>query len=134
MEDWRTQASETLPELASEITQAANPMQAWIEITFEFEQAYEEPRNEDLIRRIYGYAHWFLEFAQRARRATDDPPTCVLCCLYEVIPTYQAAREDMPRWFTLEEVILMKDTFSYLTSEADFEALKSLFTSQTSLS
>lgn len=33
----------------------------------------------------------------------------------------------MPRWFTLDEVIVMEKTFSYLTSEADFEELKAMF-------
>jgi len=51
--DWQGKALEMLPELAEEISETLSPMCLWTEISFAFEEAYIEPRNEDLIRRIY---------------------------------------------------------------------------------
>ena len=126
--DWRSQAQEVLPELVEEIVAANNPMQLWIDIGFAFDAAYNEPRNKDLIRRIYDFASWCIE-QPRSDDARDDLFTCVVVCFYEDIPKNKAAREDMPRWFTLEDVRQNKKVFSYHLSAAEYEDLLTLFTS-----
>ena len=125
--DWRSQAQEVLPELAVEIAAAANPMQLWTEIGFAFDAAYNEPRNEDLIRRIYSFASWCIE-QPRSKHAQDDLFTCVVS-FYEDIPMNKAARLDMTRWFTLEDVEENKQVFSYHLSGDDYEELLDLFAS-----
>lgn len=124
--DWRSKAAEMLPELVEEIAEAINPMELWIEMGFAFDASYKEPRNEDLIRRIYGFADWCLEQPQ-TDSAEDDLPTNVIIGFYEDIPRNKAAREDMPRWFTLEDIVRNKAVFSYHISEAEYEELKALF-------
>ncbi len=126
--DWRRQAQEMLPELMDEISDAVTPMQLWIEIGFAFDNAYNEPRNEDLIRRIYSFASWCVKQPQIVdAQAQDDLFTCVVVCFYEDIPANKAARADMPRWFTKEEVQQNKEVFSYSISEGDYQELLNLF-------
>lgn len=125
---WRRQAQEMLPELIGEISVAATPMQLWIEIGFAFDNAYNEPRNEDLIRRIYSFASWCVEQPQTVdAQAQDDLFTCVVVCFYEDIPANEAARADMPRWFTEEEVRQNKKVFSYLISSEEYEGILAMY-------
>jgi hypothetical protein len=56
MKEWQNVAMSILPELHSEITAADNPMALWFEIVYAFDEAYNEPRNEDFIERVYRYA------------------------------------------------------------------------------
>jgi hypothetical protein len=101
-------------------------MEAWIEISSAFQEAYADPRNEDLIRRIYEFAFWSLEHGERASQAGRDLPTCVVVGFFEEIPNHQASREDMPRWFTRQEVLAMQETFTYLYT-GEFESLLALW-------
>ncbi len=52
VETWRAKAVEMLPEMEEDTNPSDNPMALWIEIEMAFDHAYEEPLNEDLIRRI----------------------------------------------------------------------------------
>lgn len=126
MELWRSRGAELLPELAEQISQAEEPMEAWIEISSSFQKAYREPRDEDLIRRTYEFAFWSLEHGERDPQAGRDLPTCVVVGFLEEIPIYQASREDMPRWFTRPEVLAMRETFTYLYT-GEFESLLALW-------
>lgn len=128
METWRAKALELLPELAADILheEIDTPMQLWIELSLVFDRAYEAPRNESLIERIYQFAFWGLEHGEHhPTDAGRDLPTCVCVCFYEHIPTNEAARRDMPRWFTREEVVLMRELFTYHYS--DWDGLLALF-------
>ncbi len=58
MQDWKRKALDLLPEIEAEILESNNPMQLWIEIVFAFDGAYEEPRNENFIKRVYDYEEW----------------------------------------------------------------------------
>jgi hypothetical protein len=99
-----------------------SPGQLWIELTAAFMQAYKEPRNEDLIARIYQYAEWCC-CQPSGKTAEDDFGSIVCVSLYEDIPTSPEALEDMPRWFSREDVILMKDTFSYMVGKEGFHKI-----------
>jgi hypothetical protein len=91
-----------------------------------FGDAYKEPRNEDLIARIYQYAEW-CGTQPRGTSAEDDLGTCVHVCFFEHIPESPAALEDMPRWFSREDVVLMKDTFSYMVREEGFKRILQVY-------
>jgi hypothetical protein len=96
MNEWQSVARETLPELQSEIMAAKTPMALWTEIVFAFDEAYDEPKNDDFIQRVYRYADWCLE-RDMGETAAEHLPTCVSICFWEHIPTNEAARRDMPR-------------------------------------
>lgn len=127
MESWRAKAIEILPEMEEDTNPSDNPMALWIEIRMEFDHAYKEPRNEDLIRRIYGYAGWCLEQGERTDHAETDLPTCVVVCFYEHIPTREASRQDMPRWFSRADIVLMKEIFSYHLNLDEYGRLLAMF-------
>lgn len=125
MEPWLSKALEMVPELGPNldyIEDIGTPMYLWIELHMLFERAYEEPRNDDLIRRIYEYAGWCFEQDPQPR-AAQDLPTCVVVGLYEHIPQLPAARADMPHWFTRQEVLGMRQVFSYHIGESEYERL-----------
>ena len=127
--EWREEAARVFPELSEELSECDSPMGFWCELNLTFERAYESPVNEDLIRRIYQFADWCLQHHEEDVDAGEHLPTCVCVAFYEHIPSYPAARADMPRWFLREDVLLMKQTFSYHTSEKDYEDLLALFRS-----
>ena len=127
-EEWYTKAIETFPEERKDIENiVGTPMGLWITLCFAFEAAYASvPPNESIIRRIYHFARWCLN-QEQDNDARWDLPTCVICGFYEDIPRIPAARRDMPRWFTREEVVLMHQTFKYHLTDAEFEELLTLF-------
>lgn len=122
MARWRAAAIERLPELRETIAEAESVMSLWIELFLTFEEAYREPRNDDLIARIYSYADW-CRAAPRNDDAGHDPPTAVAVAFYEHIPQSQAARDDMPRWFRYEEVGRNRAMFAYHIGDAAFDEL-----------
>jgi hypothetical protein len=122
MARWRAPAIERLPELRNAIAKAENVMSLWIELYIEFKRAYQEPRNESMIARIYSYADWCAQ-ASRIDDAGRDPLTAVTVAFYEDIPQLQAARDDMPRWFRFNEVLRSKQVFAYSIGETAFNDL-----------
>jgi hypothetical protein len=123
---WREKAAEFFPELASVVREAADPYGLWTELWMKFEDAYGAPRNESLIKRIYMYANWCVA-QPRGKTAKDDLATCVTVCFHEHIPGHPEARKDMPRWFSLEDLQRMKETFCYHLSEVEFADLLQYF-------
>jgi hypothetical protein len=59
--------------------------------------------------------------SRKRRRQTIGVLVCV--CFYEHIPQSPEALEDMPRWFSRDDVILMKETFSYMVGEESFQRI-----------
>ena len=126
MARWRSAAIDRLPELREIIAKAETLMSLWIELHFAFDKAYREPRNDDLIARIYSYADWCLRAPHpEGADAGHDPLTAVMVAFYEDIPRSKAAREDMPRWFTYNEIAQNRSTFAYHLSDEAFDALLS---------
>jgi hypothetical protein len=122
MPRWRFEAIERLPELRETIAKAESVMSLWIELYIAFEDAYRDPKNEDLIARLYAYADWCLA-APRNADASRDPLTAVVVAFYEHIPQSKAAREDMPRWFRYDEVARSRPVFASHIGEETFEEL-----------
>ena len=129
--DWRSQAQAVLPELAEEIAASDNSMALWIEIGLTFNDAYDEPRNEDLIRRVYSFATWCIEQPAWEHAPDDlfqdDLFTSVIVCFYEHIPANKIARADMSRWFTEEDVRQNKKIFGYLISSEEYESILAMY-------
>jgi hypothetical protein len=119
---WRKAAIDRLPELREKVASAENVMSLWIELSLVFEEAYREPRDNDLIERIYSYARWCWA-APRSNEADHDPESAASVAFFEHIPSIPAAREDMPRWFTFEEVSAAKSLFCYAIGETAFKDL-----------
>jgi hypothetical protein len=122
MPKWRKMAGQWLPEFAVEARRAENPMEFWSDLRDAFRDAYRPPRNESFVERVYGFADW-CQNASRNKSAAHDLPTCVAVCFLEHIPEIKEARLDMPRWFTLPEILGTKDIFSYHIGEASFAEL-----------
>lgn len=120
--EWGKEAFNNFPELADRFDFVESPYSLWIELRFAFDEAYKEPRNESLISRIYAYADWCCAQPEGAT-AEDDLGSCVVVCFYEHIPESPEALEDMPRWFKLSDVHLMKETFSYMVGEEGFQRI-----------
>src|SRR5690348_8630316 len=103
---WGREALNRFPELIDRFDAVQSPYELWFELRNAFEEAYKPPRNEDLISRIYDYANW-CGSQPEGKAAEDDLGTCVCTCFYEHIPECTAALEDMPRWFSKSDVLLM---------------------------
>lgn len=115
-----------LPELQSKIKEAETPMALWVQIIFYFDEAYEEPGNEDLIRRIYAYADWCI-YQDAGETAEEHLPTCVVVCFWEHIPTFKPARDDIPRWISFDDLMLNEHIFKHSLSDEEFAELKGLY-------
>jgi len=120
--EWGKVAFERFPDLIDRFDFVDSPYALWIELRLAFEDAYKNPRNQDLIARIYDYANWCCSQPE-GKTAEDDLGTCVCACFYEDIPTIPEALEDMPQWFSLDDVLLMKQTFSYMVGEEGFQRI-----------
>jgi len=124
--DWRDEALARFPELRAEIAAIETPMELWIELEFACEDAYEEPRNDSLIERIYSFADWSFDH-RRDPRPEWDLPTAVCISFLESIVTTPSGRADLHRWWTLEDVLASKDLLSHLLDEAEWEELVASF-------
>jgi hypothetical protein len=89
-----------------------------MELWHDFASAYDSG-NLTLVARIYAFAEWCE--SQAALESACGLGTCVAVCFHENIPRHPKALEDMPRWFTLAEVVSMKDTFSHIVGPEGYE-------------
>jgi hypothetical protein len=120
--DWGKEAFNRFPDLLERFNLVDSPYQLWFELTHAFTEAYKDPRNEDLIARIYAFAEWCCSQPE-GTSAEDDLATCVVVCFYEHIPESPQALEDMPRWFSRSDVLAMKETFSYMVGQEGFQRI-----------
>ena len=60
-------------------------------------------------------------------KAVELLPTRVHVAFYEHIPTHPAAMADMPLWFTRDQVVLMKKTFTHHASEEEYKGMLARF-------
>jgi hypothetical protein len=120
--EWGKEAFNRFPELIDRFDFVESPYSLWIELRLAFDEAYKEPRNENLIAKIYAFADWCCE-QPRGATAEDDLASSVVVCFYEHIPESPEALTDMPRWFKLSDVQQMKETFSYMVGEEGFQCI-----------
>ncbi len=123
--EWHTEALRRFPQLTDSIERADNPYTVWIDLNAAFATAYAED-NESLIRAIYDYAGWCCR-QPSGTTAEDDLGTCVACCFFEHIPIVPKAVQDMPRWWKREDVVSMKDIFSYHAGPQGYQQILARF-------
>ncbi len=123
--EWHDEALRRFPQFAESIAQADTPYILWIDLQMYFAQAYERG-DEQLIADTYAYAGWCCRHAP-GTTAADDLDTCAATCYFEDIPTIPKALHDMPRWWTRDDVVLMKQIFSYMVGEAGYAQILARF-------
>lgn len=121
---WRAEAYKRFQEFVRLFNECKcdTPYLLWFQLRDVFHEAYEAPKNTDLIQRIYDYAWWCIDQPQE-ENLEDDLTTCISVAFFEHISQTEAALEDMPNWFTREDVTRMKYIFSYMVSEEGFELI-----------
>jgi hypothetical protein len=125
--EWKIEALKRFPEISEEeCSDWDNPYSCWNSLIFLFEDAYQEPRNEDSIKRICEYSEWCLEQPQ-GETAEDDLPTIVCVCFLEHIPTIPAAMEDMPRWIPYKNVQVSAEIFSYMVGNEGYQKILAVY-------
>jgi hypothetical protein len=125
MNEWQSMAMETLPEMESDIMEAETPMALWVQIVYAFDEAYEQPQNDDFIKRVYQYADWCLQDV--GETAEEHLLTCVAICFWEHIPTNEAARRDLPRWYSWEHVMANEHFFTHQLADDELADLKQVY-------
>ena len=127
METWRAKAKDCFPELEDIVNEAWSPMSLWIELDMCLCDAYDvDPPNDDLIRRIYGFADWCFK-QPHTESADTDLSTAVSVCLIEHIPLDQRVAGDLHRWFSLEDVQGFEPLFRYHISDVEYTKFRSEF-------
>jgi hypothetical protein len=123
--EWQDEAKRRFPRLAEAISAADSPYLVWIDLSMEFGRAY-ETGDLALVADIYAYAGWCCR-QPPGTTAEDDLGTCVATCFFEHIPTIPPALEDMPRWWTIDDVVSMKQIFSYMVGEEGYAKILGRF-------
>jgi hypothetical protein len=125
-EEWKTEALKRFPEVSKyESSEWDTPYSCWHSLLFLFEDAYREPRNESLIKRIYDYFKWCLG-QPGGDTAKDDLPTIATLFLEEM-PAISAAMEDMPRWIPYEAVQGSVEIFIYMVGEEGYKKILEVY-------
>lgn len=75
---------------------------------------------------IYDYADWCCQQPEDETES-DDLRTVVAVSFYEYIPEVEAAVKDLPRWFKFEDILTMREIFSYRVGVDGFEAMLAAF-------
>lgn len=125
---WDIEAIQRFPDLVDRFEGITSVYALWNELTDIFKEAYRQPKNDDLIARIYDYANWCCSQPE-GTTAQEDLGTCVCTCFYEEIPTCAEAIKDMPRWFSHSDVLIMKPIFSYMVGEQGFQQILAAYDS-----
>lgn len=121
---WYLEAEARFPELVERFREGGEvdgggPYAVWHILWEVFADAYGDPRDDDRIRRVYGYCDWCLG-QPPGSSADDDLGSCIAVCFFEMIPTLPPALEDMPRWWTRADVMATKAILSHLVGEEGF--------------
>jgi hypothetical protein len=97
-------------------------MSLWIDLHAAFNEAYERnPPDEGLIRGIYDFARW-CESAPRNSEPSRDPWTAVAYGFYEHLASHPAARADLHRWRSREEVESMANMYFRFVNQETADA------------
>jgi hypothetical protein len=123
--DWKIEALKRFPEIPKDETAKwDNPWTCWHFLFSLFEDEYRKPRNEDLIKRIYEFSEWCINYGETVNR---DMSGAVITGFYEDMPTIPAAMEDMPRWFSLEEIQGSHAIFKYMIGEEGYNKILEIY-------
>jgi len=122
---WRRVAIEKLPEFRHIIEAAETAGMLWIDLSLKFEDAYEEPVNQDLAHRVYAFAAWCV-----AESNDQDIQTAAALTFYEHLPINKKIRRDMANHLTHEEFFGLKELFQYHLAEGEHEEMEQEFLEQ----
>ncbi len=126
-DEWKKEAIKRFPEIAEyELEYWDNPNTCWSSLLMSFKKAYKDPRNDNLIKRIYGYSEWCLE-QPRGGPAEDDLFSIVIVAFIEHIPTIPEAMQDMPRWIPYETVKGSEEIFSYFEGKVGYKKILEVY-------
>ena len=132
MDYWLSKAIECLPELEDIVTEPqpqriTGPMSLWIEIYLKLIDAYDVvPINEDLIRRIYGFADWCLKQPGTSDVETDVL-TAVAVAFIENLPLDKRITGDLHRWMSIETFKGFENLFRYDLSDEEYRQFEENF-------
>jgi hypothetical protein len=104
MSQWRRVAIEMMPQLKQDIEQAQTPEDLWDLLAQYTDIAYAEPKDEELLTKIFGYAHWCLQ------TPIDEPLFyAVTRDFYGLIVRDKVRRKDMPFRITKADFQTLRD-------------------------
>jgi hypothetical protein len=128
MEDWRSKALASFPELEYEIVRnQSGPIGLWGDLYCALAAAYQEsPINEDLIGRIYDYAAWCFRQPNTGDVETDVPNATAIGFI-ESLPLDQRVSNDLYRWLSIETFEGCENLFRAQLSEDEYRQLHSSF-------
>lgn len=91
-----------------------------------FIPAYSEVKNEEVINRVYAFSEWCLAVDPLTKDlVAGGLRSAVHVCFYEAIPSAPHALQDLPNWFSFEEI--QKSFLSNPFLREDYDALKTAF-------
>ncbi len=126
-DDWKVEAIRRFPEIEEAYREDwDNPYLCWTDLSILFDDFYKPPRNDDGIARIYAFADWCLK-QPAGQSAEDDLGNCVAVNFFEHIPQCEEAMKDMPRWFSIDDVIATRDVFSHLVGPEGFQRILEVY-------
>jgi hypothetical protein len=129
MDEWQEKAFDLFPELRDEIDryQPYGPTGLWIDLFNKLQRAYdEEPVNDEMIKRIYGFAVWCFEQPSTNSVETDLPSAAAMG-LIEDIPLDTRVANDLYRWMSVEAFDGFENLFRYHLSESEYGAFREEF-------
>ena len=114
MSEWREEALKYLPQYEALIEEAGTISYFWIELWFEFRDAYQQnPINEQIIAGVYDFAAWCWHGSD-FKGNHIEMITTVFGSFYEHLPADPVRRHDMARWLCLDEFeVLQYGPFRY---------------------
>jgi hypothetical protein len=121
MDNWRSKALKSFPELESQITRnQGGPLGLWSDLYAALTAAYRQtPINESLIRRVYEYAGWC--FRQPEGGGVDgDLSNATAVGLIENLPLDQRVSDDLHRWMSVETFEGCERLFRYHLTETEY--------------
>ncbi len=128
MEDWRSKALTSFPELEYEITRnQGGPIGLWTDLHSALASAYRAtPTNEELIRRIYDFAAWCFRRPETGDAETDLSSAAAVGFI-ESLPLDQVVSDDLYRWVSVETFEGCESLFRHHLSEEEYCKLHSDF-------
>lgn len=118
---WRREALKAFPELRTELNDKEEMFSVyalWFELLPRVEEAHRE-EDEDLLRRIYGYAEWCF-------RQGGDLENAVAVAFYEHLFDERWMRPLVPRWVKPEIVTSVWPLWELRLSDGDFREVRRL--------
>jgi hypothetical protein len=128
MEEWRSKALTSFPELRHEITRnQGGPLGLWSDLHLALAAAYQAtPINGDLIQRIYDYAAWCFRQPETGDADTDLSSAAAVGFI-ESLPLDQRVSDDLYRWLSVEAFEGCESLFRHHLSEEEYRRLHSDF-------